>query len=684
MKLIHLIQHTIFTAMKKINILKFLIILGCNISIVTAWSQDATFAYTGALQTYVVPLGVGSISIEATGAAGGMADDALMTPGDPGLGAYMSGAFTVIPGETLYILVGQEGEGAINVAGGGGGTFVWNSAEELLIAAGGGGGGGKRTAGDLSNIDGINGVITEDGTHGNGFSDGAGIGGDGGITPTALHWAAGGAGWNSSGADGSIFGCTYNSIGGERPLDGGAGGAGGGGEGYNADGGYGGGGGGNGRCGAIGGGGGGGYSGGGGGGEVISGNFAGGGGGGSFNSGEDQENLTGVGTGDGEVAIYILCTAILFEGIETEVCLGDEIILDAMSETGGTVMWSDGIINGEPFLPGGVGTHTYTATSTSGTDCSLTIEIIVHDLPEIVANADPETVCLGQELTLSGGGGASYVWSPGDIENGEPFIPGLGTMTYTVEGEDWYGCFNTAEVTVDVVDAPVVTANATDDKLCLGESVTLTGSGALTYEWDMGVEDGVSFTPETTGTFIYNVDGFVDGDGCFGEASIEITVYEVPTIDSYLVTEEVMGGDGSIDITVLGGTPAYDFDWDNDGAGEFGDPEDLIGIAGGTYVVVVKDVNDCEDSETLIVDSQAGVGDELINLLTVYPNPTDGIFRIETTGQFTYQILTANGQSLVTGQSVDFKVIDFSEMASGIYFIEVQNQSGNATIRLVR
>ena len=232
--------------------------------------------------------------------------------------------------------------------------------------------------------------------------------------------------------------------------------------------------------------------------------------------------------------------------------MGEELTLTGESITGGTVMWDDGIVNGVPFVPAGIGSHTYTGISTSGTDCLLSVEVVVYGLPAIVANADPETVCLGKELTLSGSGGAYYEWSPGDIVDDEPFVTGLGIMTYTVEGEDWYGCFNTDEVTVEVVEAPVVTASASDDKICLGESVTLTGGGAVTYEWDMGVEDGVSFTPETTGTFVYNVDGFVDGDGCFGEASIEITVNEVPTIDSYEVTDAVMGDDGAINITVSG------------------------------------------------------------------------------------------------------------------------------------
>ena len=57
--------------------------------------------------------------------------------------------------------------------------------------------------------------------------------------------------------------------------------------------------------------------------------------------------------------------------------------------------------------------------------------------------------------------------------------------------------------------------------------------------------------------------------------------------------------DGSIDISVSGGTTAYTFDWSNDGTGDFDDPEDLIGVPGGTYTVVVRDANGCEKNSKL-------------------------------------------------------------------------------------
>ena len=628
--------------------LSHLIIFGiiCLISSF-GWAQVTTFNYTGGVQTYIVPAGVSSIEVQTWGAEGGTGTYGGVTP-LAGLGGYAVGNLTVTPGETLQIYVGGQGDSA-----GPGGYNGGGAAGTNYGAAGGGASDVRRAPYALDDR-----VIVAGGGGGAAFGSSPSNGGNGGGLDGSdgqdmdSFFGGGGGSQIAGGAAGCCYGAAEGGFFGE---------GGGPGDYHNA------------------GGGGGWYGGGSGAGQ------AGAGGGSSYIEGlEDASTTVGIREGNGQVVITVLCMALSLEEVDTDICEGEAIALNASSETGGIVMWDGGIENDVEFIPGDAGSYTYTATSTSGSDCNLVVEIIVHGLPTIVANADPETVCFGQELTLSGSGGAFYEWSPGAIENGVPFVPDFGIMTYTVEGEDWYGCFNTAEVTVEVIDAPVVTANATDDKLCLGESVTLTGSGAVTYEWDMGVEDGVSFTPETIGTFVYNVDGFVDGEGCFGEASIEITVNELPIIESYTTIEELLGDDGSINITVSGGTPAYSFDWDNDGTGDFDDPEDLTGISGGTHTVVVSDANGCEDTEAILVDSKLGINQYLGQALTVYPNPTTDFITINLQGSFSYSISSVTGEILFAGYGNNIENIDLSNYASGFYLLDVSLEGETQTIKLLK
>ncbi len=98
----------------------------------------ATFAYTGAVQTYTIPAGVTSVVVTANGAVGGtLVIGNNVYPG--GKGAQAQTVLTVTPGETLNVYVG--GTGGFNT-GNGAGPGGWNGGGN---ARGGGGGGGGAT-----------------------------------------------------------------------------------------------------------------------------------------------------------------------------------------------------------------------------------------------------------------------------------------------------------------------------------------------------------------------------------------------------------------------------------------------------------------------------------------------------------------------------------------------------------
>jgi hypothetical protein len=141
------------------------------------------------MQTYIVPPGVNSIQILVNGAQGGDA-----TPLFGGFGATIQGDFSVIPGQQLDILVGEQP----NSNGGGGGSFVVeNGTNTPLIIAGGG-----RAAGECcgAEANGMPGIATQDGTIANNTGCTPGIGGSGGMA--YLNGGAGGIGLNGNGGYG--------------------------------------------------------------------------------------------------------------------------------------------------------------------------------------------------------------------------------------------------------------------------------------------------------------------------------------------------------------------------------------------------------------------------------------------------------------------------------------------------
>jgi hypothetical protein len=219
------------------------------------------------IQYWIVPY-TGTYTIEVKGADGGQATYYGYQGGE---GAYMSGDFELIAGETIKILVGQAGQTVYRASGGGGGSFVVSNTNEPLIIAGGGGGikynsNNYYESGTTSN----NGQRSQ--ASNNGGTNGYGGGG-------YSYGGSGGGGFYSDGGDGYSScspGLSFlygNGVGGENiESDAGEGGFGGGG---GAEWSY---------SGAAGGGGG--YSGGG-----AYGSSA--GGGGSYNVGSNQNNSNG-------------------------------------------------------------------------------------------------------------------------------------------------------------------------------------------------------------------------------------------------------------------------------------------------------------------------------------------------------------------------------------------------------
>jgi hypothetical protein len=143
------------------------------------------------------------------------------------------------------------------------------------------------------------------------------------------------------------------------------------------------------------------------------------------------------------------------------------------------------------------------------------------------------------------------------------------------------------------------------------------------------------------------------------------------------------GADGEIDITVTGGNPAYSFDWDNDGTGDFDDTEDLTGLAGGTYIVVVQDEAGCSINESIVVSSQLGVSTNALSTLTIYPNPVRDNLTITQEGNFVYQLVTLEGKVLVNGTGLNQKVIDMNEFTKGVYLLNVTVNGQEVSTKVV-
>lgn len=187
-------------------------------------------------------------------------------------------------------------------------------------------------------------------------------------------------------------------------------------------------------------------------------------------------------------------------------------------------------LNGQPYYPDA--TTTLTVVGTDMNLCQNRDSLVVTYLqvapPQVFAGLDT-ALCFGESITLCAvHDGNLLVWDNGVFDCQE-FTPDT-TLSYIATASHLNGCYSKDTIVVTVNPLPIITANASDDFICDGDSTILWGSGAgvgAVYTWDNSVIDSVGFVPLVTNT--YTVIG-TDVNGCKDTADIVVTVNPNPVV----------------------------------------------------------------------------------------------------------------------------------------------------------
>lgn len=209
------------------------------------------------------------------------------------------------------------------------------------------------------------------------------------------------------------------------------------------------------------------------------------------------------------------------------VCFGSPAVLTGSGAS--TYSWHPGGLMGAPTVfPSTTTTYTVTGIDANGCSNTASVTLAVNTLPTVSASASNTVICNGQTSTLSGTGGVSYTWEPGNL-SGSPVVSPTVTTTYTMTGTDANGCNSTATVVVTVNQLPTVIASAAPTTICQNVSTSLNASGATTYSWMPGNLSGATVSDMPMATTVYTVTG-TDGNGCTNTSTTTVNVNVLPTV----------------------------------------------------------------------------------------------------------------------------------------------------------
>lgn len=292
-----------------------------------------------------------------------------------------------------------------------------------------------------------------------------------------------------------------------------------------------------------------------------------------------------------------------------EVCSGDEVTLTASSTDtplptftyGGTTNTTWKV---KPENTGSVNTSiTYTVTAKDSYGCTNTAGAIVNvkPLPDVKIT-DPGKVCAGSDVTLTASGADSYVWTGGTTQGDEDKYtvkPTSSNNQFFVTGTK-DGCENTTDITLDVMDAPVL-ADARELEECVNSKVELRGAFTTKYTLSFFDENQASLASSSvtvTTNKTYYAKATV-GTCSTDFKPIKVTAKPLPTV-SIVGNDEICAG-GETTLTANGSGIGYT--WSPAGKGGTTQGASIIvdPSTTTTYTVTARGVNNCTAEATVEV-----------------------------------------------------------------------------------
>ncbi len=322
-------------------------------------------------------------------------------------------------------------------------------------------------------------------------------------------------------------------------------------------------------------------------------------------------------------------------------------------------------------------------------NCVLEYPVLIKDAgaPAINSVVSP-ILCNGDAngaITVSVAGGLNPVYSWVHGAEGQT-ITELGPGTYIVTVTEG-NCFTGQQF--DIAQPEILHISYQfDEIMCSGQTTSISvGPLGGTYPYSFYWSNGL------TGTQMNNVSGgdywvqVIDFHECAYKLPLNIHEPEPIEVEADLVIPDVGQNNGSIHLTVSGGTGQISYSW-NTGA----TTPALTNLPIGTYTVTILDENNCTEVISYNL-SPAGMDDVVEFPMALYPNPALDYTWIEFGDNAGEQVVirlhdlsgktiqeVARGQFLA-GERLR---IDLAGISQGFYFLTIKGSNVNSQLKLIK
>lgn len=287
-------------------------------------------------------------------------------------------------------------------------------------------------------------------------------------------------------------------------------------------------------------------------------------------------------------------------------------------------------------------------------------------------------LCNGTATANVSGGTPPYVYS---WNNGQTTATatGLCAGSYNCMVVDALGniCASTSGANVTQPQQIFVNATGQNPTSCINCDGMVTGTATggtqpFTYMWTPGNCPQQTCTGLCSGIYTLTV---TDANGCTATAMVTLAAPGAPTFTTSVVPATQPNCNNGSATASVSNPGTYSYSWTTTPVQT---TQTATGLSTGVYTVCVTNTgNGCSSCQAVTINCLTGIEEDNTNgNISVYPNPSTGVFVIETADLINAKLEITNVIGSVVYKSEiknDKTEINLSELNKGVYFLKIEN-----------